>query len=103
MRCRRGLAHRVDHALSELFDRGVADRGEERVAVGEMAVGGVRHDSDQARHLAKHDRLRTARSREREASLDERGLDSAAGAWSAARRPIAGVRLTSALVIVCRH
>ena len=102
-RSRAHLTHPVGHALSELFDRGVANGRQERVAVGEMAVGGVRDDTDHARHLAEHDRVRTPRSRELEASLDERGPDSAAGTWSAAQSPISRVRPTSAVVIACRH
>ena len=66
------LAHAIGHALSELSDRLVADRREERVAVGEVSVCGVRNNPDHARHLAQHDRVRTPRTRQLEASLDER-------------------------------
>jgi hypothetical protein len=57
------LAHPVGHAPRELSDRLVADRREERIAVGEMPIGGVGHDPDHARDLAQHDRVRAARSR----------------------------------------
>jgi hypothetical protein len=55
-----------------LSERDVADGREERVAVGEMPVRGVGSDPDHARSLAQHDRVRTPRSRELEACLDER-------------------------------
>jgi hypothetical protein len=44
-------AHPTGHALRQLSHRGVADRPEERVAVGKMPVGGIGHDPDHARHL----------------------------------------------------
>jgi len=53
-------AHPLSHALRELSDRGIADRGQQRVAVGEVAISGVRHNPDHARHLAEHDGVRPA-------------------------------------------
>ena len=50
-------------------DRLVADRREERVAVGEMAVSGVGDDADLARDLAQHDRVWASRLRQLEAGV----------------------------------
>jgi len=97
------LVHAVGHALSELSDRLVADRREERIAVGEMPIGGVGDDPDHARDLAQHDRVRPSRSREREASLDERRPDSATATRSPARRRIACLRVSWGPLITCRH
>jgi hypothetical protein len=66
------LAHSIGHAPCKRSDRLVADGRQQRVAVGEMPVGRVRDDPDHARHLAQHDRVRASRSRQFEASLDER-------------------------------
>src|SRR5262249_4364782 len=65
-------------APRELADRPVAYRREQRVAVGEVAIGGVGHDADPARDLAEHDGVRAAGSRELVARLDERGPNRAA-------------------------
>jgi hypothetical protein len=87
-------AHPVGHAPSELPDRLVADRCEERVAVGEVAVGGIRNDPDHPRYLAQHDRVRATRARELHAGLYEGGPDGAARPRSPAARRIAGLRVT---------
>lgn len=63
-------ARRVSHALREPSDHCVADRGQQRVAVEEVAVGRIGHDADHTRHLAEHERIRTARAGEFDASLD---------------------------------
>jgi hypothetical protein len=86
-------AHPVGHSPSELPDRLVADRCEKRVAVGEMAVGGVRNDPDHPRYLAQHDRVRPARPRELDAGLYEGGPDGAARPRPPAARRIAGLRV----------
>jgi hypothetical protein len=54
------LAHATAHAVSENFERLVADRGEEGIAVGEVSVCGVGHNADLARHLTQDDRVWTA-------------------------------------------
>jgi hypothetical protein len=97
------LAHAAGHATSELSDRLVADRREERIAIGEMPIGGVGDDPDHARDLAQHDRVRAARAREREAGFDERRPDSAAGTRSPARKRVARLRLSCGPVIAGRQ
>jgi hypothetical protein len=97
---RADLAHPVCHALSEPSDRLVAHCREQRVAVGEVAVGGIGNDPDHARHLAQHDGVRPARPCELDASLDERGAHSAAGPRSPAAGPIARLRVTHLTKIV---
>jgi hypothetical protein len=83
------LAHPIGHALSELADRLISHRGEQRVPVAEMSVGGIWNDPDHARHLAQHDRVRAGRSCELDASLNQRRPHSPAGPRSPAERPIA--------------
>jgi hypothetical protein len=103
VRPRTYLAHAAGHPSSELSDRLVADRREERIAIGEMPIGGVGDDPDHACDLAQHDRVRTARSRERETSLDERRPDNAAGTRSPARKRIARLRLSCGPLIAYWH
>src|SRR5205085_2752544 len=93
VRPRAYVAHAIGHASSELSDGLIADRGEERVTVGEMPVCGVRNDADHARDLAQHDRVRAARSRQLEAGLDERGPDGSTRSRPLTRRRIARSRL----------
>jgi len=97
------LAHAIGHALSELSDRLVADRREERITVGEVSVRGVRNNPDPTRHLAQHDRVRAPRSRPLEASLDERRADGAAWTRSPAPGWIARLRLSRGCLIACWH
>ena len=66
------LAHAIADALSENPDCLVADRREERITVGEVSVCRVRNNPDYARHLAQYNRVRTARLRELDASVNER-------------------------------
>ena len=94
VRSRADPAHPFCHALRQPSHRLVADRREQRVAIGEMPVGGIGNDPDHARHLAQHDRVRPARSGELDASLDERGAHGAAGPGSPASGPIARLRVT---------
>ena len=103
VRPRPDLAHSVGHPLSELFDGLLADRAKERVAVGEVSVGGVGNHPDHTRHLAQHDRVRTARTRELDTSLDERTAHSTAGPLPSAPRPIARLRVTCGPLIGCGH
>jgi hypothetical protein len=103
VRSRADLAHSVGHPLSELFDGLVPDRAEERVAVGKVPVGGVGNYPDHTRHLAQHDGVGTARTRELDASLDERRAHSTAGPLSSAPGPIARLRVTCGPLIGCRH
>ncbi len=60
VRPRTYLAHATGHALRKSSDRLVADRREERIAVGEVPVGGVRNNPHHARHLAQYDCVRAA-------------------------------------------
>jgi hypothetical protein len=94
------LAHPVGHALGELSDRLIAYRGEQRVPVGEMSVGGIWNDPDHARHLAQHDRVRAGRSGELDAGFDQRRPHSPAGPRSPAGRPIAGLRVGHLIEII---
>jgi hypothetical protein len=77
------LSHSVGHLLSESIHRGSAHRCQERVAVGEMTVGGIRNNPNQARHLAEDNRVRAGRARELETSRDERSAHRSARAGSA--------------------
>jgi hypothetical protein len=72
MRPRTYLPHAIGHAVSELSDRLVADRREKRITISEVSVRGVGDNPHHARHLAEHDRVRTTRPRERDASFNER-------------------------------
>ena len=83
------LAHPFSHSLSQLAERSVADRRQERVAVGEMAVGGIGDDPDHPRDLAKDDRVRPARSREFDARLDQRRAHGPTGPAPAVPRRFA--------------
>jgi hypothetical protein len=94
LRSRTDLAHPVGHAPSELSDRLLADRREQRVTIGEVPVRGIGNYADHARYLAQHDRVRTARSGELDAGLDQGRPDSAAGPRPAAARPIVRLRVT---------
>jgi hypothetical protein len=98
VRSRADLAHPVGHAPSELCHRLVADRREQPVAVGEMPVGGVGDDADHARHLAQHDRVRAARSRELEAGLGARRRAGAVPDVWALRSPAADPRSSDRLL-----
>jgi hypothetical protein len=94
MRARADLAHPVGHAPSELPDRLVADRREQRIAVGEVPVGGVGNDTDHARHLSQHDGVRPAEPREVDTGRDERSAHRPAWARSLPPDPIAPMRVT---------
>jgi len=94
-------AHPVGHALSESSHRGVAERRQEGVTVGKMAVGGVGNDPDHARHLAEDNRVRSARARELDASLDKCSTHRATRTRSPAQRQI--TRPTAGLRITCHH
>src|SRR5262249_44517499 len=85
MRPRAPAVHPGGHALSGPARGGVADSRQERVAIGEMAVGGIRDNADHARDFAQDDRLGAAGSSQLQASGYERGADCAA--WP---RPAAG-------------
>jgi len=56
------LTHPVDHSLSQLPDRFVANRFEEGVAISEVPVGRVGDDSDHSGDLPQNDRVRPARA-----------------------------------------
>jgi hypothetical protein len=51
------LTHPVGHALAELPQRFVTNRGEQGVAIGKVAVGGIRDHADDACDLAQHNRI----------------------------------------------
>jgi hypothetical protein len=53
-------AHPIGHALSQPSHRCVADRRQERVAVGEMPVGGVGHHTHHAGRFTEHHGVRAA-------------------------------------------
>jgi hypothetical protein len=76
-------SHPVGHPLSESIHRGSAHRCQERVAVGEMTVGGIGNNPNHARHLAEDNRVRSGRARELETSRDERSPHRSARAGSA--------------------
>lgn len=77
------VGHAHEHALGEEFDGGVAYGGEQGVAIGEVAVGRVGNDADQAGDLAQDDGVWSARAGELEAGVDEGCADGAAGARTA--------------------
>jgi hypothetical protein len=54
------LLHAVTDAMSEDSDSLVANRGEERIKVGEVSVRGVGNNTDQAGYLTQHDGVRPA-------------------------------------------
>ena len=95
LRPRTYLAHPIGHPLRELADCFVADGREERVTVWEMPVGGIGDDPDHASHLAKHDGVRAAGSRQLEAGLDERGPNRAPRTRSTPTGRIAVCHLTA--------
>jgi hypothetical protein len=76
------LLHAVTDALGEDSDRLVADRGEERVKVGEVSVCGVGDNTDHARYFTQHDCVRPARPRKFKAGVNKRCSDSAGRARS---------------------
>jgi len=78
-------AHPIGHALRQPSHRGVADRCQERVAVGKMPVGGIGHDPDHACHLAEDDGVGSARAGQLEARFDERSTHDATRTRSSAR------------------
>ncbi len=57
------LTHPVGHSLAELPERFVTDRREQGVAIGKVAVGGIRDHSDDAGDLAQHYRIWPAGAR----------------------------------------
>ena len=48
-------AHSIGHPLSELSDRLVSDRRQERVAVGEVPVGGIGHHAHHPCRFTQYD------------------------------------------------
>jgi hypothetical protein len=52
------LPHAVSDAVGEDFDRLVPNRGEERVKVCEVSIGGVGDNADLARDLTQDDCVR---------------------------------------------
>jgi hypothetical protein len=95
------LAYAIGHSLRELADRFVADGREERVTVGEMPIGGIGDDPDHASHLAKHDGVRAAGSRQLETGLNERGPNRATSTRSAPPGQIALLPASTAPPIAC--
>jgi hypothetical protein len=77
MRPRADLAHPVCHALRQPSDRLVADRREQRVAVGEMPVGGIGYDAHQPGRLPQQNRFRPSGPGQLQARRDEAVADRA--------------------------
>jgi hypothetical protein len=80
------LLHPVGHTLGESVHRRIAHGRQEGVAVDEMAVGGIRDNTNLAGDLAEDHRVGSARARELEASRDECSTDGSARPRSATPR-----------------